>query len=261
MHEWEREMAAIESRFRVDGKVAVVTGASSGLGAGFAKALAEAGADLVLGARRVDRLEETRAAIAAMGRRVIAIATDVSKPENCQALIEGAMSEFGRVDILVNNAGIGTSTPALKESWQEFSEVIDINLKGSYWMAQAFARVAQPGSSIINISSVLGFRPLGLPQAAYVSSKAAVMGLTRDLSNQWVGRRGIRVNALAPGYFESEMTEQMGDHMAAQVSQFTPMGRIGRQEELDNALLFLASGASSYISGVVLPVDGGLSMS
>ncbi|MCG3772364.1 MAG: 3-oxoacyl-[acyl-carrier-protein] reductase FabG [Nitrosomonadaceae bacterium] len=128
-------------------------------------------------------------------------------------------------------------------------------------MAQAFARVAQPGSSIINISSVLGFRPLGLPQAAYVSSKAAVMGLTRDLSKQWVGRRGIRVNALAPGYFESEMTEQMGDQMAAQVSQFTPMGRIGRQEELDNALLFLASGASSYISGVVLPVDGGLSMS
>ena len=254
-------MAAIESRFRVDGKVAVVTGASSGLGAGFAKALAEAGADLVLGARRVDRLEETRAAIAAMGRRVIAIATDVSKPEDCQALIEGAISEFGCVDILVNNAGIGTATPALKESWQDFSEVIDINLKGSYWMAQAFARMAQPGSSIINISSVLGFRPLGLPQAAYVSSKAAVIGLTRDLSLQWAGRKGIRVNALAPGYFESEMAEQMGDHMEAQVSQITPMGRIGRQEELDNALLFLASGASSYISGVVLPVDGGLLMS
>ena len=109
-------MAAIESRFRVDGKVAVVTGASSGLGAGFAKALAEAGADLVLGARRVDRLEETRAAIAAMGRRVIAIATDVSKPESCQALIDGAMAEFGRVDILVNNAGVGTAIPALKET-------------------------------------------------------------------------------------------------------------------------------------------------
>ncbi len=252
---------AIESRFRVDGLVAVVTGASSGLGVGFSKALAEAGADLALGARRVDRLDETKKLIESMGRRAIAVATDVSKPEDCQALIDSVMSEFGRVDILVNNAGIGTATPALKESWQEFSEVIDINLKGSYWMAQAFARVAQPGSSIINISSVLGFRPLGLPQAAYVSSKAAVMGLTRDLSKQWVGRRGIRVNALAPGYFESEMTEQMGDQMAAQVSQFTPMGRIGRQEELDNALLFLASGASSYISGVVLPVDGGLSMS
>ena len=261
MHEWEREMAAIESRFRVDGKVAVVTGASSGLGAGFAKALAEAGADLVLGARRVDRLEETRAAIAAMGRRVIAIATDVSKPEDCQALIEGAMSEFGCVDILVNNAGIGTATPALKESWQEFSEVIDINLKGSYWMAQAFARVALPGSSIVNVSSILGFRPLGLPQAAYVSSKAGIIGLTRDLSLQWAGRKGIRVNALAPGLFESEMTDQMGAHVVEQAVNQAPMGRIGRQEELDNALLFLASGASSYISGVVLPVDGGLSMS
>lgn len=254
-------MVAIDARFRVDGLVAVVTGASSGLGVGFSKALAEAGADLALGARRVDRLSETKSAIESIGRRAIAVATDVSKPEDCQALIDSAMSEFGRVDILVNNAGIGTSTPALKESWQDFSEVIDVNLKGSYWMAQAFARVAQPGSSIINISSVLGFRPLGLPQAAYVSSKAAVMGLTRDLSKQWAGRRGIRVNALAPGYFESEMTEQMGEHMAAQVSQFTPMGRIGRQEELDNALLFLASGASSYISGVVLPVDGGLAMS
>lgn len=254
-------MAAIESRFRVDGKVAVVTGASSGLGAGFAKALAEAGADLVLGARRVDRLEETRAAIAAMGRRVIAIATDVSKPESCQALIDGAMAEFGKVDILINNAGVGTAIPALKETPEEFSEVIDINLKGSYWMAQSFARVALPGSSIVNVSSILGFRPLMLPQAAYVSSKAAVIGLTRDLSLQWAGRKGIRVNALAPGLFASEMTEQMGDHVAGLVAQYAPLGRIGEQEELDNAMLFLASGAASYISGVVLPVDGGLTMS
>ena len=116
--------------------------------------------------------------------------------------------QFGRVDVLVNNAGVGTAVPATRETPEQFRSVIDVNLNGCYWMAQACGRVMQPGSSIINISSVLGLTTAGLPQAAYAASKAGLIGLTRDLAQQWTGRKGIRVNALAPGFFESEMTDQ-----------------------------------------------------
>lgn len=247
-------------RFRLDGRVAIITGASSGLGVGFAETLAEAGADLVLGARRIERLEETAAMVRSLGRRAIAVQTDVADPEQCSALVAAGVAEFGHVDVLVNNAGIGTAKPALKESPLEYSTVLDVNLKGSYWMAQAFARVAPHGSSIVNIASILGFRPFGLPQAAYVSSKAGLIGLTRDLAAEWTGRKGIRVNALAPGYFESEMTDQIDPSLVASMAAAAPSGRVGRAEEINAALLFLASDASSYCTGIVLPVDGGMSM-
>ena len=158
--------------FRLDGKVAIVTGASSGLGVAFAQALAEAGADVVLGARRVDRLEETRALVEAAGRRALAVQTDVADPDACKALVDAAMEAFGRVDVLVNNAGIGTAVPATRETPEQFRQVIDVNLNGCYWMAQACGRVMQPGSSIVNISSVLGLTTGGLPQAAYSATKA-----------------------------------------------------------------------------------------
>ncbi|WP_312008167.1 SDR family NAD(P)-dependent oxidoreductase [Nocardioides alcanivorans] len=150
--------------FRLDGKVAVVTGASSGLGVAFADALAEAGADVALGARRVERLADTAALVDGHGRRALSVSTDVADPSACQALVDAAMAEFGRVDILVNNAGLGTAVPATKETPEEFRRVIDINLNGCYWMAQACGRVMQPGSSIINISSVLGLTTAGLPR-------------------------------------------------------------------------------------------------
>ena len=246
--------------FRLDGKVAIVTGASSGLGVAFARALAEAGADVVLGARREDRLAETKELVEVAGRRALTVRTDVSDPEDCQRLVDAAMAEFDRVDILVNNAGIGTAAPATRESPEEFRKVIDVNLNGCYWMAQACGRVMGPGSSIVNISSVLGLTTAGLPQAAYSASKAALIGLTRDLAQQWTGRKGIRVNALAPGFFASEMTEQYPDGYLDAMAPRIPAGRQGEGAELAAALVFLASDAGGYVVGQTLAVDGGMTI-
>lgn len=246
--------------FRLDGRVAVVTGASSGLGVAFAKALAEAGADVVLGARRADRLADTAALVEAAGRRALAVATDVSDPDSCTALVEAAMSELGRVDVLVNNAGIGTAVPATRETPEQFRQVIDVNLNGCYWMAQACGRVMQPGSSIINISSVLGLTTAGLPQAAYSASKAGLIGMTRDLAQQWTGRKGIRVNAIAPGFFASEMTDQYPPGYLDLMGTRIPMARKGDPEELAAAVVYLASDAAGYVTGQTLAVDGGLTI-
>ena len=246
--------------FRLDGKVAVVTGASSGLGVAFAQALAEAGADVVLGARRAARLEDTRALVEAAGRRAVTVQTDVSRPEDCQALVDAAMRELGRVDVLVNNAGVGTAVPATKETPDQFRQVIDVNLNGCYWMAQACGRVMRPGSSIVNISSVLGLTTAGLPQAAYAASKAGLIGMTRDLAQQWTGRKGIRVNALAPGFFASEMTEQYPPGYLEQQQTRIPAGRKGDPRELAAAVVFLASDAAGYVTGQTLPVDGGMTI-
>ncbi|MFT4008406.1 MAG: 3-oxoacyl-ACP reductase family protein [Nocardioidaceae bacterium] len=246
--------------FRLDGKVAIVTGASSGLGVAFAQALAEAGADVALGARRVDKLADTARLVESTGKRALSVATDVSEPDQCQALVDATMAEFGRVDVLVNNAGIGTAVPATRETPEEFRQVIDLNLNGCYWMAQACGRVMQPGSSIINISSVLGITTAGLPQAAYAASKAGLIGMTRDLAQQWTGRKGIRVNSLAPGFFASEMTDQYPPGYLDQMGLRIPAGRKGDAQELAAAAVFLASDAGGYVTGQTLAVDGGLTI-
>ena len=247
-------------RFSLTGKVALVTGASSGLGVAIAQCLAEAGADLVLGARRVDKLEETKKLVEATGRRALAVQTDVVDPDQCTAMVAAAVETFGKVNILINNAGVGTAVPATRETPEQFRNVIDLNLNGQYWMAQAFGRAATEGGSIVNISSVLGLRPGGIPQAAYASSKAGLLGLTRDLAAQWTGRKGIRVNAICPGYFPSEMTDELDPREGEMVKTLAPAGRYGEPHEVGDACVFLASDASTYITGVSLCVDGGMVM-
>lgn len=254
------DLSPVSDAFRLDGKVAVVTGASSGLGVAFAVALAEAGADVALAARRAERLEDTRKLVEAAGRRAITVQTDVVKPEDGQRLIDETVAQLGRVDVLVNNAGVGTAVPATRETPEQFRQVIDINLNGAYWCAQAAGRVMEPGSSIINISSVLGITTAGLPQAAYAASKAGLNGLTRDLAQQWTGRKGIRVNSIAPGFFASEMTDQYPPEYLEMMKFRILAGRTGDPKELAATVVFLASPASGYITGQTLPVDGGLTI-
>lgn len=246
-------------RFRLDDKVVLVTGASSGLGVGFAHALAAAGATLVLAARRQEQLEAVAADLRATGTRVLTVRTDVSVLEDCEAAAAAAVAELGRIDVLINNAGVGHAGSALREDPDRFRSTIDINLNGVYWMARSCAPHMPAGSAVVNVASALGVAASRYPQAGYCASKAGVLGLTRDLAQQWSRRRGIRVNALCPGYFASEITDGDGaDALRAMVADTSILGRFGEQAELDSALIFLASPASSYMTGGSLVVDGGL---
>lgn len=252
-------VTSVPARFSLDGRVAVITGASSGLGVAYAVAMAQAGARVVLGARRLDRLEETVDLVEAAGGEAIAVETDVTEVADCDALVAAAMNAFGRVDILVNNAGSGGEYHAVVDDPPaHFRSVVDLNLNGSYWMVQACARVMQPGSSIINISSVMALTTAKMPAAAYSASKAAVLGLTRDLAAQ-LGPRGIRVNAILPGVFPSEATAHYSESYKEKViAARIPIGRIGDPADIAATAVFLASDASSYVTGVSLPVDGGV---
>jgi NAD(P)-dependent dehydrogenase (short-subunit alcohol dehydrogenase family) len=249
----------ILDKFRLDGQVAIVTGASSGLGVAFAKGLAEAGADVVLAARRVDRLKDTARLVEDAGRRALVVQADVAQPDDCREVARAA-AEFGPVHVLVNNAGVASAVPASRETPEQFLGVMDVNLNGAYWMAQAAAAVMANGGSIVNVSSVLGLVSGGLPQAAYSASKAGLLGLTRDLAQQWTGRKGIRVNALAPGYFASEMTDQYPEgYLESHIARL-PLGRVGDPEELAAAVVFLASAAGGYTTGATFVVDGGVTL-
>ncbi len=250
-------MGVLDS-FRLDGRVVIVTGATSGLGVGFARAITEAGGRVVLAGRRADRLQEVAAKLTAAGGTVAVLPTDVADQAQCQALVDFAVERFGQVDGLVNNAGVGEAVPATRATPEHWRGVIDINLNGVFWMAQACGRVMPPGSAIINVASVLGLIAPRFPQAAYAASKAGVIGLTRDLASQWSARKGIRVNALCPGYFLTEMTEVGADVLEANVKANSMMGRFGEQAELDPAVVYLLSPASSYTTGTTIVVDGGM---
>ncbi len=247
--------------FSLVGRTAVVTGASSGLGARFARVLAEAGATVFAAARRLDRLD----ALAASDPRIHPFACDISLAVDRVRLIQTAFDVTGRLDILVNNAASSGSTNATDESADDFTSVLGVNLVAPFHLAQLLAEAdtsinaGTSTRSIINVSSILGLvsgAPLG--GAAYAASKAGLLGLTRELAGQW-GDRRVRVNALAPGWFRSEMTEELfADERAARwVERNTMLNRGGDGPELDGALLFLASDASSYCTGQTLIVDGG----
>jgi NAD(P)-dependent dehydrogenase (short-subunit alcohol dehydrogenase family) len=245
------------------GKVVIVTGASSGLGVQLAEALAAGGAVPVLAARRAARLREVARVIAGAD----AIACDVTREEDRERLVAEVLEGHGRIDGLVNNAGVGATAPALRTPATTFSRVLDLNLVAPYALSCLVADHMRDGNgsgkSIVNVASVMGLRSLGqIPDAAYVASKAGLIGLTRELASQW-GRYGIRVNAVAPGFFASEMTSELGadaDSFPDWLTDQTPLRRGGRPGELDESILFLLGDRSSFVTGHVLTVDGGLAV-
>lgn len=251
--------ASWRDRFRLDGKVAVVTGASSGLGVAIAQGLAASGAAVAIGARRIDMLEDTRALVESAGGRCIAVETDVTRVEDCDRLVAAAVSELGSCDVLVNNAGIGGDyNPATEDPPDHFRHVVDVNLMGSYWMAQAAGRVMPAGGSIVNFSSVMALTTARMPATGYSAAKAGVLGMTRDLAAQW-GARGIRVNAILPGVFLTEATANYSpNYQRKLIDARVPIGRLGDPVEIASTVTFLASDAAAYVTGVGIPVDGGV---
>ncbi|MFJ9627022.1 SDR family NAD(P)-dependent oxidoreductase [Streptomyces sp. NPDC101175] len=251
---------ALADLFSLRGRTAVVTGASSGLGARFALVLASAGATVFAAARRPERLK----ALADEDPRIRPVVCDVSREADRVRLMETALDETGRADVLVNNAGVSGAVRAEDESADDFADVLAVNLVAPFRLARLLAEAPAQGDgrgtrSVVNVSSVLGLvsgAPLG--GAAYAASKAGLVGLTRELAGQW-GPSGVRVNSLAPGWFRSEMTDGLfADERARRwVERGTMLGRGGWRGELDGALLYLASDASAYCTGQVLTVDGG----
>ena len=243
------------------GKVAIVTGASRGLGQYFARALVRAGADLVITSRRVKSLGPFRAEIEALGRRALPLELDVTEHSSIQAMVEAAHDHYGQIDILVNNAGCNVRKPAVEVSWEDWNLVLDTNLRGTFFVAQAVARTMIPRryGRIINIGSVTCvFGYAGL--APYCASRGGVRQLTMSLADDW-GPYGITVNCLAPGWFKTAQNAVMFEdkEWVEYLCDRIPLKRPGRPNDLDGAIVFLASDASEYITGQTLLVDGGIS--
>lgn len=244
----------------LEGKVALITGAAQGIGKAIAMLLAKNGADVVVSDINLDKANETSKEVVALGRRSIAIKVDVSKSDEVEKMVERIISEFGRIDILVNNAGITRDKLILRMTEEDWDQVIDVNLKGTFNCTKAAIKYMskQKSGKIVNIASVSG--EMGNPgQANYSASKAGVIGFTKTIAREFA-QRGINVNAIAPGYIETPMTEVLPDKIKEELKKMIPMERLGKPEDVAHAVLFLVSEASSYITGQVLNVNGGIYM-
>jgi len=253
----------VKALFDLTGRTAIVTGGSRGIGKEMAEGLAEAGANLMLCARRQEWMDETVAEFRDRGFNVESVLCDVTKPEDVAKVVLATVERFGSLDVLVNNAGVSWGAMPEEMSLQQWQKVLDVNLTGCFLFAQATARVmlGQGSGSIINISSISGMTSSanGPFYAGYAASKAGLIGLTRELAASW-GRRGIRVNAIAPGFFHSRLADAVIDIYERRIQEDNPIARIGQEGELKGAVVFLASDASSYVTGHTLVVDGGMTV-
>ena len=244
--------------FRLDGKIAIVTGASSGIGAQTVKLFSSLGAKVIAAARREDRLQD----LANQYPDVMAVRCDVGVEADCKNLVDTIINEYGKIDILINNAGISDPIPALEEDLDQFKRVIQIDLISCFHLAQLCAQymeTQESGGAIVNVASIHGFvgsSPNNQP--GYTAAKGGLINLTRELALEWA-RHGIRVNAIAPGYISTELTDEMiaGESGRKWIERNTPMRRPGEVNELDGAMLLLASDAGSYITGETIAIDGG----
>ncbi len=256
----------VRQLFDLTGTVALVTGGSRGLGLEMATALGEAGASVVITARREQWLTPAEEALRAKGVAALAITCDVSNTEQVNAAVRAAVDRFGRLDILVNNAGISWGEPIETMPLEKWRQVFDTNAVGCFLMSQAAGREMHRlghGGAIVNVASVAGLAGIDadiLDAVGYSASKGAIVALTRDLAVKWAAR-GIRVNAIAPGFFDTRLSHGLLEKTRGRVEKATPMGRIGKPGELGGVAVFLAAPAASYVTGQILAVDGGMTAS
>lgn len=248
--------------FNLQGKTAIVTGGGRGLGAQIAQGLAEAGANIVLCSRNVAACEEIAHTLALLGVKTLALSCDVTNPQDAQKVVDKTVETFGTIDILVNNSGASWGAPAVEMPYEAWQKVLDVNLNGTFLMAQAVGKVMiqQQSGKIINIASVAGLggtHPDFMDTVGYNASKGAVITLTKDLASKW-GKYNINVNAIAPGFFPTKMSQVLIERSNDYLIKATPLARLGSDDDLKGVALFLASAASNYITGDTIVVDGGM---
>lgn len=250
--------------FSLQGKTAIVTGGGRGLGAQIAQGFAEAGANVVLCSRKVEACEEMATQLAQLGVQTLALACDVTKPEEIAHVVSKTLETFGKIDILVNNSGASWGAPAVDMPYEAWQKVFDVNVNGTFLMSQAVGKVmlAQKAGKIINIASIAGLGgtlPDFMDTIGYNASKGAVITLTKDLAVKW-GPSGVNINAIAPGFFPTKMSNVLIERGQDYLMGATPLKRLGAENDLKGVALFLAAAASDYITGEIIVVDGGMSV-